>query len=592
MQTIFPFEKNRYFQNKRMRSADFTRELRYMDHKFQCLNRWTFGAGIAFGLQPRKMEKETEALMISQGMAVDRQGRYLIVEEPAVCRIRTLKGFGDLTGETALLWVRYRERLREPVLVSREEGEREEFAVSTEGVEFHLTPMRAEPLDTVDRVLYFDRELYADESIRVRQIMPALLSSRQPVKIRLVLENLTREKLEVKLDYAPQLPGFRMEGGKEIRMKRDLKLLPGKQVEELVLFPETSAQSVCFTLTQEQFRLQLLDREAPLARPIREVLGVVPGDPVEALGSQVLTMTPQELWGEDEDDLGIPLAALRLIRYEDEALLDEVIPLYRQQSASLPALEERLEQCRAFFPTVQQSLAHPDCSKTDTPETPAADWDSYMATGVASLNAGLHLRKGKVLCTGEICHGLGPGTVYMDFGIEKVRPAADENKNIRTIILGDSSLFIPSEDDYEHKFDRAVCIHPEKGSFELALRLKEELHESTLQLRWYAWRPEKLVTDSPEKGTLLRLEPNVIYAEPGQEIYFTPVFHGPGCSCRFFVEQPQSGLITRDGVYTAPEQEGLYQVCAQEQEDPGTKVSAFVIVRNREEGAEDERGEI
>lgn len=52
--------------------------------------------------------------------------------------------------------------------------------------------------------------------------------------------------------------------------------------------------------------------------------------------------------------------------------------------------------------------------------------------------------------------------------------------------------------------------------------------------------------------------------------------------CDFFLPQWQSGEVTQDGPYTAPEREGLYQLCAQIQNRPETKVSAFVIVRAKD----------
>ena len=733
MQTMFPFEKNRYFPYKRMRSEDFCRELQYMDHKFQYLNRFAFGAGIAFGLKPQRLD--AEVLMVSPGMAVDRQGRYLIVDEPAVCRLRTLTGFETLSGNTALLWLRYREEPRGPMTVTRDEGEQEEFSYAAERFEFALTELGTEPLDTVDRVLYFDRELCATDVIRVRQIMPDVLSSRQPVKLRLIFENLSQDKLTAQLHYAPSLPGFHTEGSDGIVCDRALELPRGETVVELTLIPETAAQTVCFTADVDDFSLQLPGRELSLNGSIRQKLYVESGDPVEKLAERLQTRTPQELWGEEEDR-GIPVAALQLVRYEENVLLEHVSPLYEQQRAHLPALEQRLAACREFFPVaaVQAPVIPMQPVPEPAPEVPEVRrslWDQYMTTGVVVLNAGLHLRKGKVLCTGEIPHNLGPGTVYVDFGIEKVHPAGEEAEPSGNIILGDASLFIPEEDDYEHNFDRGVCIHPDKGTFELSLRLKGELHESTLQLRWYAWRPERcssapvseavlmrpepevrtvwdqsmatgvvslsvglhtqkgevlstgelfhslgagpvymdfgiecvrpaedaqrnirtiVLGDSslfnrmdddyerdfdrgicihPEKGTfelslrvrgeihasslqlrwyawrmeqaaadsgaegeLLRVEPSVVYAKPGQEIWFSPIFRGNGMPCEFFVEERQSGLITEDGVYTAPEQDGLYQICAQVQGRPETRVSAFIIVRSQEEGAEDDSAEV
>ena len=58
------------------------------------------------------------------------------------------------------------------------------------------------------------------------------------------------------------------------------------------------------------------------------------------------------------------------------------------------------------------------------------------------------------------------------------------------------------------------------------------------------------------------------------------------------IPDKQSGVITENGIYTAPEKDGLYQVCAQIKGRPETKVNSFVIVRTWMEGAEHEPGSL
>ena len=208
-----------------------------------------------------------------------------------------------------------------------------------------------------------------------------------------------------------------------------------------------------------------------------------------------------------------------------------------------------------------------------------------MTTGVTTVNAGLNLRKGRVLCTGEIPHGMGPGIVYVNFGIENTTPVEGEKQNITDLLIGDATLFASDADESEYHFDRGVRLHPEKGTFELALRLKEDLNETSLQLRWFAWRPENFTLLPKEDGVLIRLEPDVVYAVPGQTIQFAPVFQGTNQRCEFTVGK-KSGIITEDGLYTAPKRKGLYKISAHKYNEPASKVSAFVIVGAQEEGGD------
>lgn len=214
-----------------------------------------------------------------------------------------------------------------------------------------------------------------------------------------------------------------------------------------------------------------------------------------------------------------------------------------------------------------------------------------MATGTVVLNAGLHLQAGNILCSDEIAHGLGPGTVFIEFGIENVYPAVGIDRNYTDLLLGDASLFDQASGTYDCGFDRGVHIHPEKGTFELAVRLKGELRQTSLRLRWFAWRAQECTARRSPVGTLLRLEPDVARVVPGAAVNFVPVFeHGAGTPCDFLIPDKQSGLITPNGIYTAPQKDGLYQVCAQIKDMPETRVNAFVIVRACTEETEHEAG--
>lgn len=85
-----------------------------MDHKFQLINHWIFGIGPTFGLEVQRLDGES--LPVSPGTGVDALGRCLFVDEPVVCRLRTLRGFDVLTEESTLLWLSYQEEKKDPIL--------------------------------------------------------------------------------------------------------------------------------------------------------------------------------------------------------------------------------------------------------------------------------------------------------------------------------------------------------------------------------------------------------------------------------------------------------------------------------------------
>lgn len=586
---LYPFSKNRYFPHKRMRTADFIREQECAEKKLAFLSRWDLGTGAALGLEVQRIDGDS--LLVSPGFAVDGCGRWLIVDEPAVCRVRALQGFDALHGETALLWLAYREELTDPMFVPGERDEAQEYAVAQERFSFRLTDMRTLPGAAGDRALFSDVVLFEDADLRIRQVIPRVLPARGLVQLKLVIESFCTERLEIGLRYFPELPGWNPANSSQpLSLDQTLRLEKGETSLVLTGELDTTAQAVLLSLPEHGFMLEKRGVRLRAQNRFQEEFPVAAGDPLAALESRLLSQDPRELWDGGLEE-GVPIAGIRLLRYGDQVLLDGIFPLSGNRRAVLPCLKERLEYCRTFFPAPPEAGARERAACGPPPACAPPEDRRQMAAGVVTLSAGLHLQEGNILRSDEIAHELGPGTVFIEFGIENVYPAAGIDRNYTDLLLGDASLFSQASGTYDRGFDRGVRVHPEKGTFELAVRLKGGLRQTSLRLRWFAWRAEEHAAPRLPAGTLLRLEPDVARAAPGATVNFVPVFeHGAGSPCDFLVPDKQSGVITPNGIYTAPQKDGLYQVCAQIKDMPETRVNAFVIVRTWMEGCEHASG--
>ena len=76
---FFPIERNRYFYGKLLTVRDFEIEQRYARQKSQLMNRLSLGAGVLCGLGVTASDDST--LLIESGIALDYQGRMVVVEE-------------------------------------------------------------------------------------------------------------------------------------------------------------------------------------------------------------------------------------------------------------------------------------------------------------------------------------------------------------------------------------------------------------------------------------------------------------------------------------------------------------------------------
>jgi len=579
----YPFLKNRYFHKKRMRAVDFRRDQAFADNKLAFLSHWLFGTGAALGMGVQRVD--SDSLLVEPGFAVDPRGRLVVVDEPALRRLRALEGFRELTGETATLWLRYAEEELEPMFVPGDSGETQEFAVARERFDFFLTGGAPLPVSEAERILYARSLLYEDDELRVTQCIPRVLSGKRPTVLRLDVECFSPEPVEAEIAYTPRLPGFTGPDGKDPpELWQRLRLEKGEISLTVPVHPVSPGQTVSVSLGEGDFLLEKRGQKKSARGAFREEFPVTAGDPAEELAALLAACSPRELW--DTEGRGVPLAVLRLIRNGDRALLDDVIPLGPGRRPAAPWLREELRRAsRCCWPEERRSGAEPAPARREEAGPPPAPERRRTATGTVVLQAGLHMGEGNILTSDEIGHGLGPGTVCVEFGVENVYPVANDDHNRTDLLLGDVSLFEQASGTYDVDFDRGVRIYPDKGTFELALRLKADLRQSSLRLRWFAWRPEsgESARSGERVGALLRLEPDLIRVKPGETVHFTPIFAaGAAAPCDFSTEGRQAGAVTRDGLYTAPEHKGLFQIRAQVRGKPEERAEAFVIVGEEE----------
>ncbi len=581
---LYPFLKNRYFRKKRMRAVDFQRDQDFADGKLGFLSHWMFGTGPALGLGVQRVD--SDSLLVEPGFAVDPCGRLIVVDEPALRRLRALEGFRELTGETATLWLRFAEEELEPMFVPGDGGENREFAVARESFEFFISDSAPAPESEAERTLYSGFLLYEDDELRVTQRIPRLLSGKRTTRLWLDVECFSPDPVEAEIAYTPRIPGFTGPDAEGLpEYWRRLRLEKGEVSLAVPIHPVSPGQTVSVCLEEGDFLLEKRGQKRGARKAFREEFPVTMGDPEEELTARLSGCSPQELW--DTAMRGVPVATLRLVRNGDQALLDDVIPLPPRRRTLSPWLREELRRtAERCWPEEGRGAEQPP--RAEKAKEPAAPERRLTATGTVTLQTGLHMEDGNILASDELSHGLGPGTVYVEFGIENVYPVAGDDRNRTDLLLGDVSLFEQASGTYDAGFDKGVRLHPDKGTFELALRLRGDLRQSSLRLRWFAWRPEsgESARCAEGVGTLLRLEPDLIRVKPGETVHFTPVFTaGAAAPCDFFTEGRQSGALTKDGLYTAPEREGLFQISARVRGKPEERAHAFVIV-----GGEDADG--
>ena len=124
---FFPLERNRYFYGKLLTVRDFEVEQQYNRAKRELLNRVLQGAGVVCGFGVTASDDAT--LMIESGLAMDYQGREIVLPETIFRKLQMLDGQETLAGgQQAYLCLTYDEAAVEPVnAVGGEAGESSQF---------------------------------------------------------------------------------------------------------------------------------------------------------------------------------------------------------------------------------------------------------------------------------------------------------------------------------------------------------------------------------------------------------------------------------------------------------------------------------
>ena len=195
---------------------------------------------------------------------------------------------------------------------------------------------------------------------------------------------------------------------------------------------------------------------------------------------------------------------------------------------------------------------------------------------------------GKVYFSDEIMHGLGNGPVYVDIGIEYISRDVNASGDRESIILGDGSIFESDStvtDEKIFQVDQAVKILPDRGTFIVGVRPRVKMGRIGLRIRWYAFKPEDLeqrVYDRSEQKGCIMIQPDTIVLPPKGSVHINPVFiNMPEEALSYTLLDPEGGKIDNTGLYTAPAQEGVYEIKAAALSDPEIFTHAFIIVSQK-----------
>ena len=586
----YAFERNNYFYGKLPTSRDFEDEQNYMNNKRRLINRVLHGAGIVYGLDVVAVDESS--VVIQSGLALDSSGREIVVPSTQVVKLSTIRGYSDLKTSSVCLGIAYAGEKTEPVYaVMNKDADAQERQYNhlKEGYELFLQDSRdcvREPKKEDEYIAW--KVLYQDDDLRITQYLPTFAVPGMLVKARTEIHKTSHMpfvcSFSCKVDTDGMIPGET-----QIRADNVSQEYGETMVLEQTFRPEdyifgngdVSVRFSEITVQKSGVKEAAPDTSMTLNPVYGTALEYVHKTSYRGnLDVDLDRKYDEKLW----------IAGIQLIRSERHSIIDRVerapFDQYVYSSEQLMILE-KLEE---FLIPQDGSAGRPQVYVQGNSErsVAAAPERRSNSSGVFEMSLGSGGEVGKVYFSDEIMHGLGNGPVYVDIGIEYISRDVNASGDRESIILGDGSIFESDStvtDEKIFQVDQAVKILPDRGTFIVGVRPRVKMGRIGLRIRWYAFKPEDLeqrVYDRSEQKGCIMIQPDTIVLPPKGSVHINPVFiNMPEEALSYTLLDPEGGKIDNTGLYTAPAQEGVYEIKAAALSDPEIFTHAFIIVSQK-----------
>ncbi len=563
----FPFERNQYYYGKLMTQQDFVSEQKYMNDKRRLINRFLHGTGVVSGLQVVRMDEKS--FSVEAGLALDEVGREILVSQPAVLRLDQMDGYEQLqeqsSSDAAYLCIAYQE---EDVYPSRGMGAGKQGQVYEkirEGYRLYLTSdPYEEDGDTLASMADLRLTIFENEEMAVTQLMPAFVQAGERFDIIVRIE-AKKAVNDLALSFTESLICLLCDGKDTLQGSWSGSLKEAGDRAELRFPMEAfSVENGMGELILPPYRLKITQggRDLHSRNEIRGKIRISSRDTYRELVESYFQNGMNHILGTSYPR-GIYLAKFYLVPTGHGFLLErvETVPFeQRVYSAflNMGITERILKEVRELQSVRQEG------GKTAETGSRNRGGRKDTASGTCVISLGIGGKAGEKYFSGEIVHGLGLGRMKISLSLD-----IDGFQ-----YAGSAEIF----DDVKLKAELASKVNCERGSFMIGIRLLEPSVLESVQVRWVAER----IPDEEVQGreAHIRVLPDKPEMKVMQSRYFrTETENLEGMTILWEVCTPNGGSVTRDGRYTAPDTEGIYEVAAFCQEMPSIRNSVFVIVR-------------
>ena len=567
----FPFERNNYFYGKLLSVDDFRLEQQYGNDKRRMLNRFLYGAGVVTGMNVVAVDDTT--ILVEGGLALDYSGREIVIDEPVARRLQTLEGFGDYEDDynTGYLYlcVAYEEEEIQAVhsISHSDQKGNTAFNKIREGYRLYLTQNEPEPEGLNYRSLYETTEqIYWDKGIRVRQSIPKFVRGGDSVMLKIEVENMGQQEYFA-FSYELELQCLTYEGRTHLTVSFD-ELLFEKAGRYSVSYrldvPSINDAKASITPVPDSFKLRIGQNQT---------VEKIKGQTLLQIGSRNVREEVRRYFYENgmgqilkTSSQNIYLAKISLLRAGDAVVINEIEKMPFHQYAAVSFLEKAMLRMR------EQDGSGRDIFGNGRGEISSdGRRDAYginMAEGVEEIELKMGSTKRKRVFSREISHGLGMGHITVILSIE--------GESSQEEYFGAGGIFRSNQP----KVELAARTDYQRGIFVIGVQALGAVPQDKIKVHWTAIRDRKELMEEKKEPRII-IRPNVLNLSTRESYFLEAVCSNMNDIGVMWQVQEHGGSIDANGMYTAPNTAGVYEVTAVSTAHPEIKASVFVIVREK-----------
>ncbi len=586
-------ERNNYFFGKLMTVKDFENEQMYFNSKRQLCTRMLHGAGIVCGLKVFLINNQT--ISVDAGIAVDYKGREIIMPENTVKKISVINGFEDCccNGNEMYLCIKYKEDLQETTFSVAGSGKNsdvsQEFNRIHEGYELFFTDKEPNLKDiNLDSLMTDKITIYDKDGIKLKAIIPKYVNPSRLMRISIIFE---KNDIPAPVNYDFNISGefFKStDNEKTLNISfREAEVSTYKSIrKDYYLYCDAVTEALAEVhIDKSSFKLEVGGDERLIEKEVIQPIIVTTKSLRDVLINQYYSLDLDNLIIHKEDQ-NIYLAKFHLVSnqsdYFIEAFENNPFNQYLLNTELLSIIDLLDSNFDAIYPSniIEENTTDNSESKTLVVKEEKED---TSITGVEEIALGFYPKVGKSYYSNEFVHGLGYGQISAMAAIENPENMLTGEEHI--YYFGDRSVF----DDDEilttsPKANVAAIVNPEKGTMKLGVKLLDKTEQTSIKVRWWAFKPSNNRVDEDVEVLLddsikVVISPPTAQVEPMGQFRFSAEIEGASSQeIRWFMAEEGSGTIDNNGLYTAPSKEGVYEVRAQSVKYERKSASAYIVV--------------